>query len=150
MSTYTEILYQIVFGSKNCTPFLNLQNQNKLFNYVAGVVSGKKCVPYIIGGYSNHLHLIIFLHPTESLSNIVRDIKRASHFWMTEQENTFCAFPGWQVGYGAFTYNYSSKMNLIRYVENQTEHHKKISFQVELIEFLNEYGIDFDAKYLFL
>jgi putative transposase len=86
MSTYTEILYQIVFGSKNCTPFLDLQNQDKLFNYVAGIVNRKKSVPYKIGGYNNHLHLIIFLHPTESLSNLVRDIKRASHYWMTEQK----------------------------------------------------------------
>jgi REP element-mobilizing transposase RayT len=149
MSTYTEILYQIVFGSKNCKSFLDEKNQEKLFNYIAGIVSAKKSVPYRIGGHRNHLHLIIYLHPTESLSNMVRDIKRASHLWMDEKKDDFKLFPGWQNGYGAFTYDYSSKIHLVQYVKNQKEHHKKISFQEELIELLKEQGIEFDDRYLF-
>jgi len=149
MSTYTEILYQIVFGSKTCIPFLNQQHQDKLFNYIAGIVSRKKCIPYRIGGHSNHLHLVLYLHPSEPLSNIVRDIKRASHHWMSEQNDIYKSFPGWQNGYGAFTYDYSCKSNLMQYFDNQQEHHKKISFREELIALLTEHGIDFDSKYLF-
>jgi hypothetical protein len=80
---------------------------------------------------------------------MVRDIKRASHHWMAEQKNIYNSFPGWQNGYGAFTYDYSSKSNLLQYVDNQGEHHKKISFKEELIVLLTEHGIDFDLKYLF-
>jgi putative transposase len=94
MSTYTQILYQIVFGSKNGVPFLIPQNQDKLFNYIAGIVSHKKCIPYKIGGHLNHLHLIIYLHPAQSLSSLVRDVKRASHHFMTDQNTIFMDFPG--------------------------------------------------------
>jgi putative transposase len=150
MSTYTQILYQIVFGSKNGTSFLIPQNQDRLFNYIAGIISNKKCIPYKIGGHLNHLHLIIYLHPAQSLSNLVRDVKRASHNFMTDQNTIFSDFRGWQVGYGGFTYNYSSKKDLILYVENQAKHHQQISFQDELIKLLNEYRIVFDEKYLLM
>ena len=149
MSTYTQILYQIVFGSKNCVPFLNTLNQGLLFNYIYGIVQNKKSVPYIVGGHSNHIHIIVSLHPTESLSEFIRDIKRASHKWM-EENKSFSDFIGWQVGYGGFTYDYSSKRNLIRYVENQAEHHKKIDFQDELVMIFKEQGIEYDLKYLFI
>jgi REP element-mobilizing transposase RayT len=150
MSTYTQILYQIVFGSKNGLPFLNQQNQDKLFNYIAGIANNKKSIPYKIGGHLNHLHLIIYLHPSQSLSDFVREIKRSSHNWMLDQKANFRTFPGWQVGYGGFTYNYKSKKDLIRYVENQAEHHKRVNFQDELIKLLNDYGIEFDEKYLLI
>ena len=149
MSTYTQILYQIVFGSKNCLPFLNTQNQTELYNYIYGIVQNKKSVPYIVGGHSNHIHIIVSLHPTVSLSEFIRDIKRASHNWILEKKDLYSTFYGWQVGYGGFTYNYFSKKNLISYVKNQTEHHKKNDFQSELILILKEQGIDYDLKYLF-
>lgn len=128
MSTYTQILYQIVFGSKNCAPFLNSQNQTNLYNYIYGIVQNKNSVPYIVGGHSNHIHIITTLHPTVSLSESIRDIKKASHNWMTEKKDLYSTFYGWKVGYGAITYNYFSKKNLIHYVKNQNEHHKKNRF----------------------
>ena len=150
MTTYTQILYQIVFGSKNCIPFLTNQNQEVLFNYIAGITRNKKCIPYCIGGHGNHLHLIIHLHPSESLSDFIRDIKKGSTDWMQENKNSFMLFPGWQVGYGAFTYDFSSKNNLVNYVRNQAEHHKTHTFQKELAELLEEFGIKYELRYLFV
>jgi putative transposase len=150
MSTYTQILYQIVFGSKNCIPFLTTQNQGMLFNYMAGIAQNKKCVPYCIGGHSNHLHLIIHLHPTESLSDFIRDIKKGANDWMLENNSNYFSFTGWQIGYGAFTYDYSSKHKLINYVKSQVEHHRKVTFQEELIKLLEEFEIKYDLKYLFV
>jgi len=149
MSTYTEILYQIVFASKSRLPFLTPQNQDALFKYIAGIVNNRRSFTYIIGGHKSHIHLIIFLHPSEALSDLVREIKKASHFWMLEKKEDFGLFPGWQVGYSAFTYDCSAKRNLIRYVENQAEHHKKQTYQQELVKVLNEFGIQYDEKYLF-
>jgi len=80
---------------------------------------------------------------------MVRDIKRASHFWMIDKKDLYKSFPGWQVGYGAFTYSLSAKSNLVNYVKNQETHHKKLSFQEEYIRLLNEHEIKFDIKYLF-
>ena len=148
MSTYTQILYQVVFGSKDYTPFLSTENESILFAYIAGILKNKSCHSYIVGGASNHIHIIIHIHPTVALSLAVKDIKLASHKMILDSSKMFSHFPGWQVGYSAFTYNISSKVNLIRYVENQREHHMIVSFKEELIHLLKEQKVDFIGDYL--
>jgi len=150
MSTYTQILYQVVFGSKKCTPFLTRNNQDELFRYIAGILRKKKCFPYIVGGHENHIHMIFCLYRTITLSDLVRDVKKASEEMMLRTKDKFLRFPGWQVGYGAFTYSTGSKESLLRYVENQAEHHRRISFREELIGFLREFGVEYNEKYLFV
>jgi putative transposase len=114
MSTYTQILYQIVFGSYDFTPFLTIENEKVLFPYIAGILKNKSCHSYIVGGASNHIHIITHLHPTVALAFLVKDIKLASHKMILENGNIFSHFAGWQVGYGCFTYHNSSKVHLIR------------------------------------
>jgi len=148
MSTYTQILYQIVFGGKDYTPFLTIENESKLFAYIAGILKKKSCHSYIVGGASNHLHIITHLHPAVSLSIIIKDIKLASHKMILENGKLFSHFNGWQVGYSAFTYHISSKVNLIRYVENQREHHKICSYKDELTYLLKEHSVDYNDDFL--
>jgi REP element-mobilizing transposase RayT len=148
MSTYTQILYQIVFGSKDYTEFLNLKNQGSLFGYIVGILRKRECHPYQVGGYGNHVHILTHLSTTFTLADIVRDIKKASHEMMEREKSLFMLFPGWQIGYGAFTYNISMKAVLIKYIQNQEEHHRKISFKEELTEILNENMIPFKEEYL--
>jgi putative transposase len=148
MSTYTQILYQIVFGSYDYTPFLTSENENLLFSYIAGILKNKSCHSYIVGGASNHIHIITHLHPTVAPAYVVKDIKLATHKMILENGKLFSHFTGWQVGYSSFTYHISSKVNLIRYVENQREHHKIFSFKKELIELLKEHSVDFNEDYL--
>jgi putative transposase len=148
MSTYTQILYQIVFGSFNYTPFLNNENKKILFPYIVGILKNKSCHPYIVGGASNHVHIITHIHPTEAPAYLVKDIKLASHKMILENRRLFSHFPGWQVGYSGFTYHISSKDKLIKYVENQREHHKIFSFKDELKELLNEHSVDYNDDYL--
>ena len=148
MSTYTQILYQIVFGSKNYTPFLNQHNQDVLYTYMAGICVKKKCKPYRIGGHSNHIHMIVCLHPAQNLASLIRDVKSASHHMMINKPELFSLFPGWQTGYGGFTYSYSSRKHLIKYVEGQEEHHRKVNYREELIAFCDKFGIEYDSKYL--
>ena len=150
MSTYTQILYQVVFRSKYFTEFLTEENKTELFDYIAGIIKNRKSIPYKVGGYGNHLHLIIYLHPTEPLSGFVREVKRSSHNWMIEKKDTYKAFSGWQVGYGAFTYNHSSRKNLVNYVKNQFSHHENKTFQDEYISILKQHEIEFELKYLFV
>jgi putative transposase len=150
MSTYTQILYQVVFGSKGHMPFLKTDNENMLFAYIAGILRKKSCHSYIVGGASNHIHIITHLHPTVDLASAVKDIKLASHKMILENGNLFLHFPGWQVGYSAFTYHISAKDNLIRYVENQRKHHKINSYKDELIQLLKENSVDFKDEYLLI
>ena len=149
MSTYTQILYQVVFGSKDHIPFLTPENENILFGYIAGILKNKSCHSYIVGGAGNHVHIITHLHPAVALASIMKDIKMASHKMILENRKLFLRFPGWQVGYSAFTYHISAKENLIRYVENQREHHKIHSFKDELIRLLKENSVDYNDEYLF-
>ena len=103
---------------------------------------------YRIGGVEDHLHIVTHIHPMIAPSVLIKDIKLASSK-LIKQENLFPSFNGWQEGFGAFTYAYSSKDELIEYVKNQVEHHKTISFKDEYIKLLNDNGIEFDEKYLF-
>ena len=148
MSTYTQILYQVVFGSKDHIPFLTTENEKVLFVYIAGILKEKSCHSYIVGGASNHIHIITHLHPTVALALLVKDINLASHKMILENGKLFLHFPGWQVGYSAFTYHISAKENLIRYVENQREHHKIYSFKDELMQLYKEHSVDYNEDYL--
>lgn len=150
MSTYTQILYQVVFGSKEHRPFLTTENEKILFGYIAGLLKNKSCHSYIVGGASNHIHIITHLHPTVDLASAIKDIKLVSHKMIRENGNLFLHFPGWQVGYSAFTYHISAKDNLIMYVENQREHHRINSFKDELIQLLKENSVDFKDEYLLI
>ena len=147
MSTYTQIIYQIVFGTKHHERTLIKDNREKLFKYISGILVNKKCHLYRINGVEDHLHIVTHLHPSVSLSSLVKDIKIASSENI-KQNNLFPKFGGWQEGYGAFTYSIKEKDRLIEYVKDQEEHHKIKTFREEYIELLNENGIEFDEKYL--
>ena len=148
MSTFTQIIYQIVFSTKNRERTLTKNNRVELFNYIGGILKNKNCHLYRINGVEDHLHIVTHIHPTISLSSLVKDIKLASSSHIKEN-NLFEEFTSWQVGYGAFTYSIKEKDRLIEYVKNQEEHHKIITFREEYIELLLEQEIEFDEKYLF-
>jgi putative transposase len=148
MSTYTQILYQIVFGSKDYTSFLTNENKDILFGYISGVLKNKSCHSYIVGGASNHVHIITHIHPAIALSFLIKDIKRSSHELIRREQTMFHNFTGWQVGFGAFTYHISSKETLINYVKNQNIHHKTNSYKDELIKLLQENYVDYNDEYL--
>jgi putative transposase len=147
MSTYTQILYQIVFSTKNREHTLESPNREELYKYIWGVLKNKNCHLYRIGGITDHVHIVTHIHPSISLALLVKDIKLASSEYIKTKQ-LFPHFTGWQVGYGGFTYAFKDKDHLIEYVKNQEEHHKTQTFDEELIELLKEYEIEFDEKYL--
>ena len=147
MSTYTQILYQIVFSTKGRERTLTKKNRPDLFRYIWGILNKKKCHLYRINGVEDHLHIVTHIHPTIAPAYLVKDIKLASSGFIKEKK-LFDNFDGWQVGYGAFTYSYSAKNNLIEYVKNQEEHHKTVTYREELIALLKEHGVEYNEKYL--
>lgn len=147
MSTYTQIIYQIVFSTKNREHTLDVEHRTDLFKYIWGVIKNKQCHLYQIGGVSDHIHILTHLHPTVALASLIKDIKVASNGHIKEKM-LFPNFYGWQEGYGAFTYSFSEKERLVAYVKNQEEHHRTMTFKEEYIALLNEHGIEFDEKYL--
>jgi putative transposase len=147
MSTYTQIIYQIVFSTKHRENSLKGSDRNDLYKYISGILKNKGCHLYQIGGVSDHIHIITHLHPSVALSNLVKDIKLASSKYIKSQ-NMFPQFTSWQEGYGAFTYSKESLDNLISYVQNQETHHKKVLYIDELKEFLKQHNVEYDKKYL--
>ncbi len=148
MSRYTQIFYQIVFGTKHRKPTINPAHDTELFKYIYGITKEKKCKLYRINGIADHIHIFTDLHPTLSLSNFVKDIKVASSIWLKENEN-FPLFEGWQVGYSAFTYSVRERDMIINYVKKQKTHHDKENFYEEYKRMLIESGVTFEEKYLF-
>ncbi len=147
MSTFTQILYQIVFSTKNREPTLTRENRPLLFRYFWGILQRKNCRLYRINGVEDHVHILTHIHPSVALADLVKSLKLASSEYIQEQK-LFSEFRGWQVGYGAFTYSQKEKEVLIAYVKNQEEHHRLKTFPDELRDLLQEHGIAFDERYL--
>lgn len=147
MSTYTQILYQIVFSTKHRNPVLIKENRNELYKYIWGILENKKCHLYRIGGVEDHIHIVTHIHPALAPASLIKDIKVSSSIYIKEK-NLFKGFEGWQIGYGAFTYSVKEKDMLIEYVKNQEEHHSKKTYKEELVEILKEQRVEFDENYL--
>jgi putative transposase len=147
MSTYTRIIYQIVFSTKFRAPTLLKNNRDELYKYIWGILSEKKCHLYRIGGVEDHIHILSDLPTTIALSNLVKDIKLASTVHI-KANNLFPNFGGWQNGFGAFTYSIREKDILIEYIKNQEEHHRKKTYKEEYIRLLKEHEVEFEEKYL--
>jgi putative transposase len=147
MSTYTQLIYPIVFSTKHREPTLIKDHRRRLFAYIHQLLANKNCHLYRINGVENQLHILSHLHPTIAISTLVKDIKLASSD-LIKKEGIFPDFSGWQDGYGTFSESIKAKERLINYIKNQEEHHTKVSFLDEYRTLLKEYELDFDPKYL--
>ncbi|MBL7891062.1 MAG: IS200/IS605 family transposase [Bacteroidia bacterium] len=147
MSSYRQILYQIVFRTKSNKHALTEEHCDELYKYISGIIKNKYCTIYRLNGVSDHIHIVCDLHPSVALADLLKDIKIASNIWM-KNSGKFPDFNGWSDGYGAFTYSIKEKDRLIEYVKNQKEHHKTFTFMDEFRKLLIKHGIEFDEKYL--
>ena len=101
-----------------------------------------------INGMQDHIHFLIGMRPSCCLSDLVREIKKSSNEFIKEKRFSNYKFE-WQDGYGAFSYSHSALNNVIQYINNQKEHHKKLTFKDEYREFLTKFQIEFKDEYLF-
>jgi len=147
MSSYRQILYHIIFGTKYRKPTIDARYKQELYKYIWGVLKNKNCTLYEINGIEDHVHILTDLHPSVALADMVKTIKVATSVWM-KQSGQFTDFEGWAEGYGAFTYAYRDKGMVSGYIKRQEEHHRKKSFLEEYVDFLKEFGVDYDERYL--
>ena len=147
MSTHTSILYHIIWTPYKRKPIMSKDKRRDLYNYIYGILQNKNCHVYRINGVEDHLHIATSIHPSVSLAALVKDIKLASS-QMIKSSDLFPGFEGSQEGYAAFTRGYSSLDNLVNYIKNQEEHHKKVGFLEEYKQLLHEHGVAYDPKYL--
>jgi len=147
MSSYRQIYYHIIFGTKNRESTITPSCEEELYKYISGIINNHHCKLYRINGMPDHIHIFTDLHPSVCLSDLVKNIKVASSIWLKANGN-FPLFSGWQEGYGAFTYAEKDSNMIINYIRNQKEHHRTENFFEEYKRLLAEQKIEFDEKYL--
>jgi putative transposase len=137
-----------VFSTKERRPLITPELQERLFQYIGGIARVNKIVLIAAGGVADHVHLLISLPKTISISKAMQLIKGGSSKWIHDTFPEHRLFE-WQEGYGAFSVSLSNKEKVVSYINNQPEHHKKQDFQAELIAFLKAHEIEYDERYIF-
>ncbi len=140
MSTYAQIVFHIVFSTKRREPVLGKARRDDLYRFIWGVLQKRRCHLFRIGGVEDHVHILTSLHPTMTLSDLIKEVKTSSSAWIKGQQ-VFPGFSHWQEGYGAFSHGLQDKNRLIEYIRNQEEHHKRVSFREEYEALLAEAGL---------
>ena len=120
----------------------------ELHKYLAGIIRCNGHKPLAINGMPDHVHILFGMRPVQSLSDLMRDVKGCSSKWINESNFVRGKF-SWQEGYGAFSYSRSQLPRVVRYIQNQKEHHKAKNFMKEYKGFLEDFQIDYDEKYIF-
>ena len=146
MSSYRQLLYHLVFRTKDSLPVIKQDNVDQLYAYITGIIKHKNSHLYRINGVENHLHILTDLHPSIALADFMREIKVSTSIWM-KSGDLFPAFIGWADGYGSFTCSYMDMGRLIDYIKNQQEHHCKRTFEEEYRFLLLESGIKPDERF---
>ena len=147
-NTYTEIHLQLIFGVKYREALIDPNWETELHKYISKIIMNRSHKLLCINGVEDHLHALIGYRPADPLPDLMQEIKADSSRWINKRGFTKCKFH-WQGGYGAFSYSKSDLMNVIKYIQNQKEHHKKITFTEEYRKFLQLFEIDFDERYIF-
>ena len=147
-NTYSQIYIQIVFAVKGRQNLIKPKNREELQKYIGGIVQNRNQKLLAIYAMPDHIHILVGISPVITISDFVRDIKSGSSKFINDNNWTVGKFH-WQEGYGAFSYSKSQIDNVIQYILNQEEHHKRKSFREEYIDFLQKFEIEYDEKYLF-
>ena len=143
----SKVLLHIVFSTKGREPWIPAGVQPGLHAYLAGACRAVGSQAYRVGGTDNHVHVACILPRTLTISGLLEEIKKSSSHWMKRQEGApdrFCC----QAGYAAFSLGQSQLPALLHYIDNQREHHRVRTFNEELVDLLQRYGVDYDERYL--
>jgi putative transposase len=142
-----KILIHTVFSTKERRPFLQDKAlREELHHYLGGILTNRDCQPLIVGGVADHVHLLSTLSRTESVAEVVKEVKRGSSLWLKTKTSDLHAF-AWQNGYGIFSIGFSQVQTVRHYIAQQEEHHRRVSFQDEFRQLLRRYEIEFDERY---
>ncbi len=142
-----QILAHLVFSTKNREPLLADDIRDELHAYSGGIVGNQKGTLLKAGSVADHIHLLIAMPRTCAPADLVQEIKTGSSKWLKTKGTQYADFH-WQGGYGIFSISPAHRPVLEAYIANQTEHHRKVTFQDEYRRLLNKYGIEHDERYV--
>jgi putative transposase len=147
-NTYTQIYLQLVFTPEGRENVIPVKHKEELQKYTTGIIQNRKHKLLAINYMPDHVHIFLGYNPSQPLPDLLRDIKANSSKFINEKK----WLPGkfkWQEGYGAFSYSHSQINDVIQYINNQEEHHRKTKFRDEYQKLLEIYEVEYDTKYLF-
>ena len=147
-NTYTQVHIQVVFAVKNRSSLIHATWEDALFRYITGIIQNHGHRVLQVNGMPDHVHILFGMKPDQALSDLIKQVKQDSSKWINQQGYVQGRF-SWQAGYGAFSYSKSQIPRVVRYIQNQKEHHKKKTFREEYLEFLKAFEIDFNEGYIF-
>jgi len=145
--TYANLIFHMVFSTKERRPLIHDSFRPRLFEYLSGLARNEFRGPLSVGGTENHVHGLIVLAPDTSVADAMRGWKALSSKWVHETlpgEGDF----GWQEGYGAFSVSQSNVPQVAAYIEQQAKHHEKITFEDEFLALLKRHSIAYDSQYI--
>ena len=142
-----KIYLHLIFSTKNRERSLPDDVRDDLHSYMGGILHGLGCSPIEINTEPDHAHVLFVMTRTETISNVVGQLKKSSNDWLRNRDPQFRHFY-WQGGYGVFSVSQSAVEEVRQYIRDQREHHKQVSFQDEFRTFLKRYEIEFDERYV--
>jgi putative transposase len=147
-AVYSQVYIQLVFSPYRRASLIIPEIQVEIYSYISGIITNKHHKSININGMPDHIHILVGLNPSSSISDLVRDIKRSSSLYINEKHLIRSKFQ-WQEGFGVFSYSRSQLPDVYRYIENQKNHHREGTFRDEYLDLLKSFEIPFDNRYLF-
>jgi putative transposase len=143
--TYAQNVIHVVFSTKDRRKAISGEFQSRMWAYAAGICKKLGIIVHAVGGMEDHIHFLIQVPPSLAVAKAVLAIKSNSSRWANEEGHKFA----WQQGYGAFSVSSSVVPAVVRYIQNQEAHHRKMNFDVEFLALLKKHGIESDPKFVF-
>ncbi|MGB5242973.1 MAG: IS200/IS605 family transposase [Lutimonas sp.] len=147
-NTYHQIFIQTIFAVKYRNALLEKAWRSQLFGVIGNLINETGCKTIIVNGVEDHVHCLIGLMPSVSVSDLMKTVKAKASKFVNDHKLTTHRFE-WQKGYGVFSYRQSDLDLIFKYIQKQEVHHKNQSFHDEYLNFLNEFKIKYDEKYTF-
>jgi REP element-mobilizing transposase RayT len=144
--TFTNLLFHVVFSTKDRVASMSADLRSPLHAYLGGIVRNLQGSAREINGTADHVHLLARIPASLSVSDLVRTLKSNSAKWVHERQSR--RLFAWQEGYSAFSVSHSNAAAVADYIARQEEHHRKISFQQELLLYLKKHNIEYDERFL--
>ncbi|MDL2238658.1 transposase [Bacteroidales bacterium OttesenSCG-928-K22] len=143
----SKLFVHIVFHIKSTSVEIRREDKKDLYSYLGAIIKDNNSIPIVINGTADHVHILCVMSKNISLSKFVEEIKRHSSRWIKTLNPYYRKF-SWQGGYGGFSVSPSLHDKTKRYIEHQEKHHKRLTFREEYVIFLQQYGIEYDEKYI--
>jgi putative transposase len=147
-NTYTQLYIQFVFAVKYRKAVIDVSWEQRLYQYITGIVQNHKHKLIAINGMPDHMHVFVGLDPMQSISHLMKTVKGESSEWINKEKFTPQTFR-WQEGYDSFTYSKSHIDAVYKYIQNQKQHHQKQTFLDEYLDFLKKFEVEYDERYIF-